>query len=429
MNHFRRAILTVISVSIVASALTGCGSSAAPEIDPSCPDSRAALSALEIVADVRTATGPSTACLASNGVVAVADTTSPALPVTITDAEGTEVTVTDASRILPIDISGTIAATVFALGLGDSVVGRDSSTDLAGTEDLPVVTNAGHTLNTEAILKLAPTVVLTDTTLGPKEVRQQLRDAGIAVVVVSDDRRLDTTDDLIAEIAAALGVPSRGEALMEQADADLAAAREQIAQVAPTAGGDRARMLFLYVRGNANIYYIFGADSGADSLIEAVGGIDVASEIGWGGMKPMTAEALVAAPRAAYGYNSISAAIDYSVHKIETNDIDSLRRVIDVSGDGPNIGGRPVTAARDDAVGRGIVINALLISRPGGLSMAMPAPQLRLHYERDVTGGPGAFVMVADATTTFADAVRRKMILEIAALEDPGRAGRQASLP
>lgn len=141
------------------------------------------------------------------------------------------------------------------------------------------------------------------------------------------------------------------------------------------------------------------------------------------------AEALVAAPRAAYGYNSISAAIDYSVHKIETNDIDSLRRVIDVSGDGPNIGGRPVTAARDDAVGRGIVINALLISRPGGLSMAMPAPQLRLHYERDVTGGPGAFVMVADATTTFADAVRRKMILEIAALEDPGRAGRQASLP
>jgi len=54
-------------------------------------------------------------------------------------------------------------------------------------------------------------------------------------------------------------------------------------------------MLFLYARGNANIYYIFGRDSGADSLIEAVGGIDVAGEIGWEGMKPMTAEALVAA--------------------------------------------------------------------------------------------------------------------------------------
>jgi len=131
------------------------------------------------------------------------------------------------------------------------------------------------------------------------------------------------------------------------------------------------------------------------------------------------ADALVAAPRAAWGYNSISAAIDYSVHKIETNDIDSIRRVIDVSGDGPNIGGRPVTEARDDAVSRGIVVNALLIDRPGGMSMAMPAPQLRLHYERDVTGGPGAFVMVADGTTTFADAVRRKMILEIALLQEP----------
>ena len=54
-------------------------------------------------------------------------------------------------------------------------------------------------------------------------------------------------------------------------------------------------MLFLYVRGSANVYYIFGEDSGADSLIDAVGGVDVAEEIGWKGMKPMTAEALVAA--------------------------------------------------------------------------------------------------------------------------------------
>lgn len=295
MTPSRRTRLALISAIVLAAALTGCGSSTAPGADPTCPDAATALTALDLVPDARTATGPSTACLASNGVVAVDDTTAPALPVTVTDAEGTDVTVTDASRILPIDISGTIAATVFALGLGDNVVGRDSSTDLAGTEDLPVVTNAGHTLNAEAILQLAPTVVLTDATLGPKEVRQQVRDAGIAVVVVSDDRRLDTTDDLIAEIAAALGVPRRGDALIQQTDAEIAAAREQIEQVAPPAESDKPRMLFLYVRGNANIYYIFGADSGADSLIEAVGGIDVASEIGWEGMKPMTAEALVAA--------------------------------------------------------------------------------------------------------------------------------------
>ncbi|WP_223171996.1 hemin ABC transporter substrate-binding protein [Microbacterium sp. NIBRBAC000506063] len=245
--------------------------------------------------DVRATTGGSTACLPDHAIEPIADTTAPQLPVTVTDAEGREVEITDASRILPVDISGTIAATVFALGLGDNVVGRDSSTLFAGTEELPVVTKTGHTLNPEAILELAPTVMLTDTTIGPKEVRQQLRDAGIAVVVLSDERRLDNTEQLIAEVAAALGVPSRGDELIAQVDTALAEAQAEIAEAVPASDAQKARMLFLYVRGNANVYYIFGRDSGADSLIDAVGGIDVAGEIGWEGMKPMTAEALVTA--------------------------------------------------------------------------------------------------------------------------------------
>ena len=266
-----------------------------PPIDEPCPQASTPLADLDLVADVRAATGPSTACLASHAVVPVGDATAPALPATVTDSEGREIEITDVDRILPIDISGTIAATVFALGLGDQVVGRDASTQFPGTEDLPVVTKTGHTLNPEAILELAPTVVLTDTTIGPKEVRQQLRDAGIAVVVISSDRRIDTTDALVTEIATALGVPTRGAALIARLDAELDAAIAEIAAVTPPAEADRARMLFLYVRGSANVYYIFGEDSGADSLIDAVGGVDVAEEIGWKGMKPMTAEALVAA--------------------------------------------------------------------------------------------------------------------------------------
>ena len=231
----------------------------------------------------------------SSGVTPIDDTTAPVLPVTITDSEGREVEIIDVSRILPIDISGTIAATVFGLGLGENVVGRDLSTGFAGTEDLPVVTKSGHTLNAEAILELAPTVVLTDTSIGPKEVRQQLREAGIAVVVVSSERRIDTVDDLVTEVAAALGVPTRGAALSARLAAEIEDARTEIATITPSDPVDRARMMFLYVRGNANVYYIFGRDSGADSLIEAIGGVDVAAEIGWEGMKPMTAEALVAA--------------------------------------------------------------------------------------------------------------------------------------
>ncbi|MCM3778228.1 heme/hemin ABC transporter substrate-binding protein [Microbacterium hydrocarbonoxydans] len=287
-------LAAALALGLASCATPGPTTQQAADLD-TCPQASEPLASLDLVDDVRAATGVSTACLSSHAIEPVTDDAAPALPVTVTDAEGREVEISDVDRILPIDISGTVASTVFALGLGDQVVGRDSSTQFAGTEDLPVVTKSGHTLNAEAILELAPTVILTDTTIGPKEIRQQLRDAGIAVVVVSSDRRLDTTDELVTEIAAALGVPSRGKALIERLDADLEASLAEIAGVVPASVDDRARMLFLYVRGSANVYYIFGEDSGADSLIDAVGGVDVAGEIGWQGMKPMTAEALVAA--------------------------------------------------------------------------------------------------------------------------------------
>ncbi|MBP5856873.1 DUF1194 domain-containing protein [Marivibrio halodurans] len=123
---------------------------------------------------------------------------------------------------------------------------------------------------------------------------------------------------------------------------------------------------------------------------------------------------LRAAPRQATGYNSISNAIDYSVTMMETNRYDGLRRIVDVSADGPNIGGRPITAARDEAVSKGVTINALLVlHREGGLPGWDPE-ELVGHYERDVIGGFGAFVMTVNENRTFAEAVRAKMILEVA---------------
>lgn len=298
---FRRVAVAAALLGLAAGALTACTATppAAAEakalVADACPAAKTPLADLQLAADPRAETGHSTACLPTTAIPAVDDETAPTLPVTVTDAEGRDVEITSVDRILPIDISGTIASTVFALGMGENVVGRDASTDFAGTTELPVVTKSGHTLNAEAILELAPTVILTDTTIGPKEVRQQLREAGIAVVVISSDRRLDTTDHLIREVAAALGVPSRADALVTQLDAAVSDATAEIAAITPNDPADRPRMLFLYVRGSANVYYIFGPDSGADSLIDAVGGVDVAAEIGWQGMKPMTAEALVAA--------------------------------------------------------------------------------------------------------------------------------------
>ena len=123
---------------------------------------------------------------------------------------------------------------------------------------------------------------------------------------------------------------------------------------------------------------------------------------------------LIARPRAARGYNSISAAIDFCVNLMDTGPYRGLKRVIDVSGDGPNIGGREVEAARDDAVAKGITVNALAILRPGGAIPARIGQPLPDYYREAVIGGPGAFVEVADENRSFADAVRRKIVTEIA---------------
>jgi hypothetical protein len=126
------------------------------------------------------------------------------------------------------------------------------------------------------------------------------------------------------------------------------------------------------------------------------------------------ADKLIAAPRGAYGFNSISNAIDFSVRLVENNAHDGTRKVIDVSGDGPNYGGRPLEAARQDALAKGFTINALAIRRPGGRPGGPGGLSLEAYYAQSVIGGPGAFVEIADETRPFAVAARRKLLTEIA---------------
>ena len=119
---------------------------------------------------------------------------------------------------------------------------------------------------------------------------------------------------------------------------------------------------------------------------------------------------------------AISDAIDFAVPYFERNGFAGTRRVIDISGDGPNNWGDLITEARDRALARGITINGLPImnDRPtiGGWP---PMPNLDLYYRNCVIGGPGAFIVVAKDFGDFAVAVRRKLILEIAGIA-PGRA-------
>lgn len=142
------------------------------------------------------------------------------------------------------------------------------------------------------------------------------------------------------------------------------------------------------------------------------------------------ADALVATPRAAFGYNSISNAIHFSTDMILGNAHEGTRKIIDVSGDGPQIGGRPLAQVRERAVLAGITINGLVIDRPGGSVRGPGGMPLDLHYRLDVIDGVGAFVMVARDRASFAEAIRAKMAREIAAAPDgPARQASRGAAP
>jgi len=119
------------------------------------------------------------------------------------------------------------------------------------------------------------------------------------------------------------------------------------------------------------------------------------------------AAAIAAAPRRLFGGGtSLSGAIDYAVTLFAESPFHGSRRIIDISGDGSNNRGRLVTLARDEAVAADIGIN--------GLPILALEPDLDSYYEHNVIGGPGAFVIAAKDYESFADAILKKLITEIA---------------
>ena len=127
------------------------------------------------------------------------------------------------------------------------------------------------------------------------------------------------------------------------------------------------------------------------------------------------ADALFARPRLAYGPNAIGSAIAAAQYMIESNDIDGYRKVIDFSADSANnSSGPPIAVARAHALAAGIVINGLAILCRECISGRPVRYDLELAFEQLIVGGPGSFVVTADGSRSFAQAVRRKLILEIA---------------
>jgi iron complex transport system substrate-binding protein len=214
-----------------------------------------------------------------------ATTEQPQWPIVIADAELDSLDF-DAS---PVTTDNTILAlavgsgeVVELLGAGDQLVGRDETS--ATPEDVPVVTRA-HQIDIEQALALEPSVVLVDELSGPPEAIDALANAGARIVEVPSVWTLADIPARVTSIADGVGAD-------QQTAAALAQALTPQAQEADTTA---PRVAFLYLRGPSAVYLLGGANTGADALIEAAGGVDVGAELGYDGFVPLTAEAIVQA--------------------------------------------------------------------------------------------------------------------------------------
>ena len=270
--------LTVMLASLVTVSLTACAVIVGD--GPEVADSAHAASD-----SPRLFEGAQTAVLDSTDIEPIAENPKSELPLTFTGLDDVEVAVTDTSRILALDGTGSLASVVFGLGFGPNVVGRDLTTGFDSAKDLPLVMN-NHTLNAESILELNPSVILTDYSVGPYDVQLQMRNAGIPIIFFEQAENMDDIPRLIGDVADALGVHDLGQEYVTHFEHNLNETLAKIEEIAPEEEADKVRMVFLYMRGRAGVYYMYGNNPDgsrgiAGVLIDALGGVDVAGEEDW----------------------------------------------------------------------------------------------------------------------------------------------------
>ncbi|MFA6156948.1 DUF1194 domain-containing protein [Mesorhizobium sp.] len=126
---------------------------------------------------------------------------------------------------------------------------------------------------------------------------------------------------------------------------------------------------------------------------------------------------------------SISGALAFGGDLFAESAYQGTKRVIDISGDGPNNQGAPVTLVRDELVRQGIIINGLPLMTRGGFSGGYDVNNLDRYYSDCVIGGPGAFMIPVNDWTQFPEAIRRKLVLELAGPASPQWAAEEALYP
>lgn len=205
----------------------------------------------------------------------------------VVGADGIESMVADTSRI--ISLNGDITEIIYELGLGDRLVAVDVTTTFPPESDgLPRIGFAQQ-LAAEPVLGFAPTVVIGDQQIQPADSIEQIRAAGIPVVIIETQTTLAGIETKILAVADALGADDAGRELADRVNAEIAEATALAAQAQ-----EQARVAFVYSRGPQQIF-LFGSGTVTQALIEGANAVDTISDSGLPAVVPLTPEALVAA--------------------------------------------------------------------------------------------------------------------------------------
>ena len=210
---------------------------------------------------------------------------------TFTGADGVETTIDDISRI--VSLNGDITEIIYELGLGENVVAVDVTTTFP--EEAAAKIEAGETvgfaqqLTAESVLRFEPTLVIGDTQVAPTETLDQLRQAGVPVVIIETQTTLDGVETKIDQIAGILGAEEQGDALAQRVMGEIDEATNLAEQAEST-----PRVAYIYLRG-PQVVFLLGAVMPTQAMIEGAHAEDAGAAAGVFGPAPLTPEALVGA--------------------------------------------------------------------------------------------------------------------------------------
>jgi iron complex transport system substrate-binding protein len=208
-----------------------------------------------------------------------------AIEITPTDVVSSTVTSTSQPKYFKVvALANGSAEIIDSLGLKKILVGRDIASTDPSLQSVPIVTS-GHQVVAEKIISLAPDLVIIDSSVGPSQALESLKRAGIKVITITEVWSVGEITAKVRQVASVLGVPQSGDALAAKIDATISSASQKVS--------GSPRVAFLYLRGGNSIYLLGGNGSGADSILESLGAVDVGAT---GDSKPfaaLTSESLI----------------------------------------------------------------------------------------------------------------------------------------